>query len=64
MDFVEGLLRGFAPPNIGDEITNNIDHSLISDFSLASQLLSQSLLNLSQLHFVMIISLLEGSSRV
>ena len=64
VDLVEGLLRGFAPPNIRDEIANNIDHSLISDFSLASQLLSQSLLNLSQLHFVMVISLLEGSSRV
>ena len=64
VDPVERLLRGLAFPNIRDEIANNIDHSLISDFSLASQLLPQSLLNLSQLHFVMVISLLEGSSRV
>ena len=64
VDLVKRLLRGFSLPDIGDEIANNIIHSLISDFSLARQLLPQSLLNLPQLHLVMVISLLEGSRGV
>ena len=64
MDLIKGLFRRLPLPNVWDEITNNVLHSLVSDFSFAGQFLPQSLLNLPELHLVVIISLLEGGSRI
>ena len=64
MDFVQGLLRSFTLPDVRDQITNDIFHSLISDVSLACKFLPQCLLHLTKLHLVMIIALLEGRSRI
>ena len=64
VDFVQGLLRSFTLPDIRDQVTNNIFHSLIPDVSLASEFLPQCLLHLTKLHLVMIIAFLEGCSRI
>ena len=64
VDLVERLFGGLSLPDIGDQITDDVLDCLIPDFSFASQLLSQSLLNLPKLHLIMVISLLEGGSSV
>lgn len=64
VDLIERLLRGFAFPDVGNDVSYDIFHSLIPDFSLTDQFLSQSLLYLPELHLVVIIALLEGGSRV
>ena len=61
---VKRLLRSFSFPNIWDEVTNDVLHSFLSHFSLTLQLLSQSLLNLPELHLIVVIPLLEGRRRI
>ena len=39
VNFVQGLLRSFTLPDIRDQVTNNIFHSLIPDVSFASEFL-------------------------